>query len=212
MMRNSRQAYGLVAIVLHWLIALLIIGQLVFGTLMVRLADQRLAFELIQWHKSFGLLTLALVVIRLAWRLAGPLPSYPPTLPGWEVRSARIMHRLLYGLMLALPLSGWALVSVSVLAIPTLAFYLVLVPNLPLGVSEGAEDFWSAAHRLLGYAMMVLVSVHVAASLRHEFWLGNGLLWRMLAPRRSRFREDPSRNFAEGRSVDAAQAQRRRTR
>ncbi|MGI6855518.1 cytochrome b [Mesorhizobium sp. 1B3] len=196
MMRNSRQAYGLVAIVLHWLIALLILGQLVFGTIMVRIADQRLAFELIQWHKSFGFLTLALVCVRLAWRLASPLPVYPATLPDWEIRSARAVHRLFYVLMLALPLSGWALVSVSVLAIPTLAFDLVVIPHLPLGISETSENLWAAGHRLLGYAMMGLVSIHVAAALRHEFWLRNRLLWRMLAPG-SRIREERSRNFAD---------------
>jgi cytochrome b561 len=194
MIRNSRQAYGMVAILLHWLIALLIIGQLVVGTVMVRLVNQRLAFELIQWHKSVGFLTLALVVARLAWRLANPLPSYPATLPAWETRTARAMHRLLYALMVALPLSGWALVSVSVLAIPTFAFYLFVIPHLPLGISEASESFWAMAHRLLGYLMMVLVSIHAAAALRHELWLRNGLLRRMLAPR-SRIRDGQSRNF-----------------
>lgn len=199
MLRNSRQAYGSVAIALHWLIALLILGQLVVGTVMVRLADQRLAFELIQWHKSFGFLTLGLIVLRLVWRFANPLPAYPPTLPGWEIRAARAMHRLFYILMFALPLSGWALVSVSVLAIPTLAFYLFVIPHLPLGVSQGAEDFWSATHRLLGYAMMALVALHAAAAMRHEFWLRNGLLLRMLTSGRprSRLRDERSRNFAE---------------
>ncbi|MGO4840007.1 cytochrome b, partial [Rhizobiaceae sp. 2RAB30] len=142
MIRNRKDSYGLVAIVLHWAIALLIISQLVMGTIMVRLANQRLAFDLIQWHKSFGLLTLALVAMRLAWRLANPMPSYPGTISDLEVRAARGMHRLLYLLMVLLPLSGWALVSVSVLAIPTLAFYLFLVPDLPLAVSERAEDVW----------------------------------------------------------------------
>jgi cytochrome b561 len=190
--RNGKDSYGLVAIVLHWAIALLIISQLVMGTMMVRLENQRLAFDLIQWHKSFGLLTLALVVIRLAWRLANPLPSYPATVPDWEARAARGMHRLLYVLMLVLPLSGWALVSVSVLAIPTLAFYLFLVPDLPLDVSEGAEQFWIAVHRQLGYAMMAAVAIHALAALRHHFLLRNGLLVRMLLP--SRFREGVRRN------------------
>lgn len=197
MMRNSKQAYGSVAIALHWLIALLVIGQLAVGTVMVRLADQRLSFDLIQWHKSFGFLTLALVVLRLAWRWANPLPSYPTGLPDWEVSAARAMHRLFYLLMFALPLSGWALVSVSVLAIPTFAFYLFVIPHLPLGVSEGAEDFWSATHRFLGYAMMMLVAVHAAAALRHELWLRNGLLSRMLTPSRSQLRDERPRNFAD---------------
>jgi len=189
MIRNNRQAYGSVAIVLHWAIALLVIGQLVVGTVMVRLGNQRLAFDLIQWHKSFGFLTLALVAVRLAWRLANPLPAYPATVPGWEIGAAHAMHRLLYALMLLLPLSGWALVSVSVLGIPTFAFYLFIIPHLPLGVSEGAESFWAQAHRLLGYAMMVLVAIHVLAALRHHFWLKNRLLARMLWPSRNRDEE-----------------------
>lgn len=192
MIRNGKDSYGLVAIALHWAIAVLIISQLVMGTVMVRLANQRLAFDLIQWHKSFGLLTLALVMIRLGWRLANPLPSYPATVSDVETRLARGMHRLLYALMFLLPLSGWALVSVSVLAIPTLAFYLFLVPHLPLGVSEGAEQFWIAVHRQLGYAMMAAVSIHALAALRHHFLLKDGLLVRMLLP--SRFREGGSRN------------------
>lgn len=192
MIRNGKDSYGLVAIVLHWAIALLIVSQLVMGTVMVRMANQRLAFDLIQWHKSFGLLTLVLVVIRLTWRLANPLPSYPATISDLEVRAARGMHRLLYALMLLLPLSGWALVSVSVLAIPTLAFYLFLVPDLPLGVSEQAEHLWMLVHRQLGYAMMAVVSIHVLAALRHHFRLRNGLLVRMLRP--SRIREGTGRN------------------
>lgn len=192
MIRNGRDSYGLVAIALHWVIAVLIIGQLVMGTIMVRLADQRLAFDLIQWHKSFGLLTLVLVAIRLAWRLVNPMPSYPDTISDLETRAARGMHRLLYLLMLLLPLSGWALVSVSVLAIPTLAFYLFLVPDLPLAVSERAEDLWMLVHRRLGYVMMAAVSIHVLAALRHHFRLRNDLLVRMLRP--SRFREGAERN------------------
>lgn len=196
MIRNGRDYYGLVAIVLHWAIAFLIIGQLVMGTVMVRLANQRLAFDLIQWHKSFGFLTLVLVVLRLAWRFANPLPAYPAAVPDWEASAARAMHRLLYVLMVLLPLSGWALVSVSVLAIPTLAFYLFLVPNLPLGISEGAEDFWAAAHRLLGYAMMAAVAIHGLAALRHHFWLKNDLLVRMLRP--SQLRDGNIRNIGGG--------------
>lgn len=192
MLRNNRDGYGLVAIALHWAIALLFIGQLVFGLVMVRIADQRLSFDLIQWHKSFGFLLLGLVLVRLLWRLANPRPDDPATLAPWERIAARTNHRLLYVLMFALPLSGWALVSVSVLAIPTFAFYLVVIPHLPLEMSEAAEDFWDETHELLAYIAIALVAVHVLASLRHHFWLRDDVLRRMIIPAGGRMRKKSS--------------------
>jgi cytochrome b561 len=182
MLRNRKSGYGLVAILLHWTIAVLFIGQAGLGLYMVRTADQRAAFGLIQWHKSFGLLILALAVVRLAWRLTNPRPDLPAAMPGWERRAARLAHGALYALMLALPLTGWALVSVSVLAIPTYAFYLVVVPHLPLPVSETGEVFWGEVHRLLAWTAIALATGHAFAALRHQFVLRDGVLAGMLRP------------------------------
>ncbi|MBL8581030.1 MAG: cytochrome b [Rhizobiaceae bacterium] len=184
MLRNTRSGYGLVAIVLHWTIAVLFIGQAGLGLAMMHGVDQRTAFGLIQWHKSFGLLILGLAVIRLAWRLTGIRPALPTSMPGWEARGARLAHGMLYATLLLLPLTGWALVSVSVLAIPTYAFYLVVVPHLPLAVSEGAEMFWGDVHRLMAWTAIALVIGHVLAALRHRFVLHDDVMARMLRPAR----------------------------
>lgn len=181
MMRNTPSGYGLVSIVLHWTMALLIVAQFALGLAMVRVQDQRLAFDLIQWHKSFGLLLLGLVLVRIGWRLTGTVPRSLPG-PAWERRAATLVHIGLYVLMVALPVSGWALVSVSVLEIPTFAFYLVVVPHLPLGVSERAETIWTLLHAYLAYLAIVLVALHVAATLRHHFILRDRVLMRMLRP------------------------------
>lgn len=183
MLRSSPSTYGLVAIVLHWLIALLIIGQIVMGLVMVRLADQRLAFDLIQWHKSLGLLTLALVALRIVWRLLNRPPPLPAGMPRRERIAALVSHAMLYALMAALPVTGWLLVSTSMLAIPTYAFYLFVVPNLPVARSEPSELFWTSAHHLLAYAMIALLVLHVGAALRHHFLLRDDVLWRILSPR-----------------------------
>lgn len=179
MLRNTKSGYGLAAIVLHWTVAVLFIGQAALGLYMVRTADQRAAFGLIQWHKSFGLLILALAVVRLAWRLTNRAPDLPAAMPGWERRAARLSHWGLYALTLALPLTGWALVSVSVLAIPTYA-----VPHLPLTVSEAGEVFWDGTHRVLAWTAIVLVAGHILAALRHHLVLRDGLLLRILWPAR----------------------------
>ena len=179
---NSTTRYGWGAIILHWLIALIFIGQFGLGFVMVRLTSQRTAFELIQLHKSFGFLLLGLVVLRIAWRLGNVWPPLPRSVGTLERRAAPLAHLALYAFQLALPLSGWALVSVSMLEIPSLPFNLFVMPNLPLAESDGAESFWAAAHWYLAYAGMALVALHVAAALRHHFQLRDGVLTRMITP------------------------------
>ncbi len=182
MLRNTKTRYGWTAILLHWLIALLFIGQFALGLVMVRVASQRTSFELIQLHKSFGFLLLGLVLIRIGWRLGSMSPELPEEVGEMERRAAPAVHLLLYAAQVAVPLSGWALVSVSVLEIPSMPFNLFVMPHLPLGVSEQAETFWIVGHQWLAYAGMALVALHVLAALRHHFWLRDAVLVRMIAP------------------------------
>ncbi len=184
LIRNTRVRYGWIAILLHWLIGLLFIGQIMLGLAMVRVASQRTAFELIQLHKSFGFLLLGLVALRLGWRLANVMPQLPAETGALERREAPAAHLALYALQLALPLTGWALVSASVLEIPSMPFDLFVMPNLPVAVSNADEAWWRAAHAYLAYAAIVLVVVHVLAALRHHFWLKDTVLTRMISPSR----------------------------
>ncbi|TIO30176.1 cytochrome b [Mesorhizobium sp.] len=179
---NSTTRYGWAAIVLHWLIAAIFVGQFVLGFVMMRASSQRTAFELIQLHKSFGFLLLGLVILRIAWRLGSAAPSLPRSVGPLERRAAPLVHFALYALQLALPLSGWALVSVSMLEIPSVPFNLFVMPDLPLAESDAAESFWAAAHWYLAYAGIGLVALHFAAALRHHFWLKDAVLTRMITP------------------------------
>ena len=179
---NSTTRYGWASIILHWLIALIFVGQFGLGFIMVRLTSQRTAFELIQLHKSFGFLLLGLVVLRVAWRLGNAAPALPRSVGTLERRAAPLAHLALYAFQLALPLSGWALVSVSMLEIPSMPFNLFVMPNLPLAESDAAESFWASAHWYLAYASIALVVLHVAAALRHHFQLRDDVLTRMITP------------------------------
>lgn len=179
---NSATRYGWAAIVLHWLIAAIFIGQFALGFVMVRLNSQRTAFELIQLHKSLGFLLLGLVILRIAWRLGNPAPALPRSVGPFERRTAPLAHLALYAFQLALPLSGWALVSVSMLEIPSMPFNLFVMPNLPLAESDAAESLWAAAHWYLAYAGIALVALHALAALRHHFWLKDAVLARMITP------------------------------
>src|SRR5690349_2490074 len=120
MLANSETRYGSVAVTLHWLIALAIIGMLILGKYMADLPkDDPSRFDLIQLHKSIGITILAFSALRVLWRLVNRVPPLPAEMPGWERFAAHASHLLLYVLIIVLPLSGWALASSSPLGIPT---------------------------------------------------------------------------------------------
>lgn len=185
MMRNTQAGYGLAAILFHWIIALMFIGQGALGFYMSDLPiDDPATFRTYQWHKSLGLTILVLALLRLAWRMVNRQPALPGAMPAWEKRAAHLAHLALYAGLILVPLAGWATVSASPLNIPTLAYSTVLVPHLPLAASEAAEAFWSLVHESLAKIVMAVAIVHIAAALRHEFILRDGLLARMIRPTR----------------------------
>ena len=185
MLRNTKSGYGLVAIFFHWLIAALFLGQAALGFYMADLPpDEALVFTLFQWHKSLGLLILVLALLRLFWFAMNRMPELPGPMPVREKRAARLAHLSLYAAIVAVPLTGWALVSASPLAIPTFAFNLVVVPHLPVTVSEAAEAFWGFIHGNLAKLALLVALLHIGAALRHEFILRDGLIRRMIRPAR----------------------------
>lgn len=177
---NQSHRYTTVAIALHWLIALLIIGQLIGGLVMVRLPFTTLKFEIYQWHKSFGVTILMLSFLRLAWRLGHKPPPLPEKMDSLQKTMAGLSHALLYIFMIAMPLIGWAMVSVSPKNIPTVLFKTLPWPHIP-GVpqSEQWEQFFSSAHEYLAYGFIALLVLHVAAALKHHYVDRDDVLVRM---------------------------------
>lgn len=173
---NTRLRYGAVAMTLHWLIAASIIFNLCLGLYVADiLTDQDPErFGLIQFHKSIGLTVLVLSLARLGWRLVNPIPPLPDTLtPALKVL-ARGTHYLLYFLMIAIPLAGWALVSSSPLGLPTPYFGLFHWPNIAfladLTRAQKAplrHEFF-ALHMYLAFSAIVLIALHVAGALYHQ--------------------------------------------
>jgi cytochrome b561 len=178
--------YSAVAISLHWTIAAAILAQLASGLWMVRairLASSRaLAFDAYQWHKSLGLTVLLLSLLRLCWRLANPPPALPATMTAIERTAARTMHGSFYLLTLGMPLVGWAMVSASPLGLPTMVFGLVEWPHIAglAGLGGGVEATFKTAHRAMGYAFVGLLTLHLAAALKHHLIDRDDVLARML--------------------------------
>ncbi len=139
----AQPRYTAVAIALHWLIALGIIGMIGLGWYMGDLEDRAQQYALTQLHKSFGITILLLSVARLIWRLANPPPEEPP-MPAWQAMTARVTHIAFYVLIIAMPLTGWIMVSASPTEIPTRLFQTIPwahIPGLPNLSDEAKEAF-----------------------------------------------------------------------
>lgn len=190
------ERYTAVARGFHWLLALGLAGIVVIGLVM---AHAPLApatkFKLFQLHKSVGITILVLAVLRLLWRLTHRPPALPDDMPRLEKAGAHGAHMVLYGLMIGLPVVGWALVSISPFNLPTVLFGLVPWPHigvlssLPRATKTAWEPVVAFVHAYGAYLLIAVVGVHVLAALRHHFLLGDDILRRMLPGRRPTVRE-----------------------
>ncbi len=165
--------YSRVARWLHWAIGLLIIGNLIGG-----LAHDVAPQLIMPLHKSTGLLILALTLARIAWRLTHRPPAFPAAMAGWERALAATTHGAFYALMLTIPVSGWIMASAGDRPLDFFGLFPVMKFDV---VRESA--LWEIAHEgheLLGFAMIGLLVLHIAAALRHRFVLKDGVLARML--------------------------------
>jgi len=176
--------YHGIAIGLHWLIALLIIGMLAVGKYMTSLEPENpLRFALTQWHKSFGITLLFLVIWRVLWRFTHKPPSLENALKPWEIKVAETTHWLLYLLMIAIPITGWIMVSASPLNLPTLLFKTIPWPHLPpfdtMPDKKSIADLFLRIHDITASIMIVLLLGHIGAALRHHLLIRDNILSRM---------------------------------
>lgn len=174
--------YSIVAILLHWAVAAAIVALVLIGWNMVDLPLSPRKLELYALHKSIGLTVLGLAVLRLAWRwLRRPPP--PDPMPRWQEQAAAWAHRLLYALLFLLPLTGWLFNSIVGFPLSWFGFVTLppLAPALPAWREASAD-----LHHWLGWILIVVVALHAAGALHHQFILRDATLWRMLPlwPRR----------------------------
>jgi cytochrome b561 len=177
---NTRSRYGAVAVLLHWAMALLLVGLSLLGLYMARMPDagfDKSKVLLVIYHKEFGMAALVLVVVRLAWSATGVQPELASNVPEWQNVAARFVHLCFYGLMLALPISGWIMSSAA--AIPVSIFGLFYLPDL-VPRDDGLFRLMVAVHHWLAYALIACFAVHAGAALYHHFALRDDTLRRML--------------------------------
>lgn len=171
---TRRKRYSPVGVAFHWTMAGLILFQLWWGWRTGRLPAGYDKVEAYEVHSQVGLLILVLTLLRMLWRLFIPGPVNDADKPGWQATAAHLTHYLFYACLLGLPLSGWAMLSATApeqdLSIAGIAPW----PRLPLAELAPAQrwaiEAWAEkAHFGFILLILLLIPLHVGATLKHEF-------------------------------------------
>jgi cytochrome b561 len=171
--------YGGIAKTLHWVIVVLLIVQYALAWIMPDIRPGTMPETLINAHFAFGMLVLVVAMVRLLWRAFNPVPPASDDLPWWQHRAAKATHTLLYVLLFALPVLGWASAAARGWGID---FAVInLSPVLPLNRRLGAQI--GDIHTFFSYALLAVVGLHVLAALYHHFWMRDSVLVRILPER-----------------------------
>jgi len=164
------------------------------GTIMVwapsSLISLTLKFNLYQWHKSLGFTVFGLMILRSLWRLTHKPPLLPDRLEPAERFLAKMTHNGLYGLLLVMPLTGWAVVSTASFNVPTMLFQTIYLPHIGFLANHREKAYldWltSAVHLSLAILIAGLIALHITGALKHHFINRDDVLQRMLPRRKNK--------------------------
>lgn len=172
----TQYRYDTISRYLHWAVLALLIVEFSIAWTMPDVEKDTRPDGLIAWHLFFGTLIMTVVLLRILWRLTRSAPDAVP-MPHWQEIAAKITHRLLYFVLVALPLMGWANASSRGWDVKLFGFI-----TLPALSPKGSD--WGHAlgdvHHAVAIVLLVLVGLHVAATIYHQWILRDNLLQRML--------------------------------
>ena len=180
MLGNTSDRYGALSRALHWITAAVIVALIGVGMYMADLdKDDPSRLGIYNLHKSFGVLTIMLLALRLVWLRVSPAPALPTVLTAVEVKLVTVVKAALYALMLLVPFSGYMMSNAG--GYPVGFFGLFTLPAM-FDKSKALGGFAHEAHEILAYVLVLAVLIHVAGALKHRL-KGNAeadLLKRML--------------------------------
>lgn len=184
-LRSTKERWGWMTRALHWTIALAVIGMLaaglyaVHGIAVATPAGDKLFYTVIDIHKSFGLLILLLMVVRLLWRLSERTPQLPLATPSWERLLARCSQILLYVGLFVMPVSGylWA----SAYGEPV-RFFGIKLPAL-VQLTGPSIRLARHTHDIAAYVLLAIVAMHILGALKNHCIDRNDVLRKMLGLR-----------------------------
>jgi cytochrome b561 len=184
MLQNTSRRWGLVSQGLHWSSASLVLYLLIHGWWMTRLASGAERLPSYATHASVGYFLLGLVVVRMVWRSQQSVPAHPANAPAWERRAAKASHIALYCVLLADAYVGWALAGTLSPQLDRTVFDLVRVPPVTRSGNRDLHDALVSAHEMLAWALVALVTLHVAPAIYHWKIRRDDVMQRMI-PHRS---------------------------
>ena len=170
------QRYARPAVLLHWACALAIGLACGSGLYLSGLAMSLLKLQLMNWHKWTGMTTLALLALRMAWRARHRPPPLPAGMTAAQRSLAAWVHGGLYGLMLAVPLLGWAYSSAA--GFPIVWFGVLALPDW-VPRDRQVTALLKPLHQAASYGLMLLAAAHVGAALKHALLDRDGLMQQM---------------------------------
>ncbi len=174
--KNTKDAYGIIAKNLHWIIAFIILTLIVVGFYMGDIPYSPQKLQVYALHKSFGLLVLWLAGLRILWRFYTKLPQALESHQNWEKILARIVHVLLYFSMFGMPLSGWLMSSAGEYPVP---FFGLQMPDIAPKNEELAK-FGHQAHTVIAYMLIAAIGLHSLGAFKHHIIDGDITLKRMV--------------------------------
>lgn len=159
--------YSKTAIALHWIIAILVVANVVLVSMAEELPREARAIYM-DPHKAIGVSILLLSFLRLVWRLGHKPPPIPDAIAGWQAKLGKTVHALFYFLIIAVPLSGWLMASAHPQA-PPVSFFGLFDITMPVGKNEGLAGIGHDAHEILTKPLVILIFLHVIGALKHQF-------------------------------------------
>jgi cytochrome b561 len=171
--------YGTTARLLHWIMAVLVIGMIVAGNVMTMEIERPLQDRLFIFHKSTGAVLILLIALRIVWRLSHPAPPLPASVPPLQKVAAHVTHVGLYLFLVVMVVSGYVRVTAGGFPIDILDW--LGIPPL-FAKDEALAATAKSVHAAAKYGLGLLVIMHVGAAAYHGLVLRDGVFTRMWPP------------------------------
>ena len=159
--------YSKIAILFHWLIAILIAANILLANLGEGLPRAARAAYMSP-HKAIGISILILTIGRILWRLTNRPPALPNKVAGWQAKAGHSAHILFYVLMIVMPLTGWLMIGAKGKAAPVDFFGLFTI-DMAVGKNAMLADIGHEGHEILAAPLIVLIGLHILGALKHQF-------------------------------------------
>ncbi len=175
---NTRNSFGWLTRLLHWLVALHILALIGLGYYMVDLSyyDPNYHDSLFA-HKAFGVVAMGLGLVKVLWYLLNTQPDPTAKLPAWQRLASQAVHLLLLAMMVIIPVSGYI---ISTSAGEGVELYAGLELPALMTISDDWRDLAIDVHEFLAYGVLAVTALHALAALKHQFIDRDGTLKRML--------------------------------